>query len=288
MKQTKSERIFQVFNNAFLILLGLFCLLPYVMLLAKSFSSEAHLAAGNVLFWPRGFNTLAYQVLLGNNYFVTAFRNSVIITVGGTAVHVFFTLCVGYFCSKDKVPGARLLTRMYVFTMLFGGGLIPTYLVIRAVGLMNNLLVMILPGMVSTFNLIMARNYFYTIPDSIEESAMLDGASNMRTFFSIMLPMVIPSVATIAIFSAVGLWNSYMGPLMYLTKSNVRVLSVYLRDIVTASEMTSLDVPELYDRISSESFRAAAIFVSSVPILLVYPFLQKYFIVGVTLGAVKE
>lgn len=117
---------------------------------------------------------------------------------------------------------------------------------------------------------------------------MLDGASNMRTFFSIMLPMVIPSVATIAIFSAVGLWNSYMGPLMYLTKSNVRVLSVYLRDIVTASEMTSLDVPELYDRISSESFRAAAIFVSSVPILLVYPFLQKYFIVGVTLGAVKE
>lgn len=288
MKQTKSERIFQVFNNAFLILLGLFCLLPYVMLLAKSFSSEAHLAAGNVLFWPRGFNTLAYQVLLGNNYFVTAFRNSVIITVGGTAVHVFFTLCVGYFCSKDKVPGAQLLTRMYVFTMLFGGGLIPTYLVIRAVGLMNNLLVMILPGMVSTFNLIMARNYFYTIPDSIEESAMLDGASNMRTFFSIMLPMVIPSVATIAIFSAVGLWNSYMGPLMYLTKSNVRVLSVYLRDIVTASEMTSLDVPELYDRISSESFRAAAIFVSSVPILLVYPFLQKYFIVGVTLGAVKE
>jgi len=134
----------------------------------------------------------------------------------------------------------------------------------------------------------MARNYFYTIPDSLEESAKIDGAGNLRVFFSIMLPMAIPSVATITIFTCVGLWNSYMGPLMYLTRSNVKPLSVYLKDIVTAADLQSLEGTENFQTVASESFRAAAIFVSTLPILCVYPFLQKYFIVGMKMGSVKE
>lgn len=286
---TKGERRFKAFNNVFLVIVGLVCLLPYINLLAKSLSKEAYVVSGDVTFWPIGFTTDAYRILISNRYFTTAFRNSVLVTVAGTIVHTFFTLCVGYFCSKEHIPGSRFLQRLYVFTMLFSGGTIPTYIVIQRLGLINNLMVMILPGMVTTFNMILARNYFYTIPDSLEESAHIDGASNLVVFFRIMLPMAIPSVATITIFIAVGLWNSYMGPLIYLTRSDVRLLSVYLKDIVTAADMQSLENPELINNhVANESFRAAAIFLSTLPILVVYPFLQKYFIVGMTIGAVKE
>lgn len=288
MRMTKGEKAFSFFNYAFLLLLAAVCLLPYITLLAKSFSAESYVVSGSITFWPKGFNTKAYAGLMNSSFFRTAFTNSLIVTISGTLVHVFFTLCVGYVCSKEHIPGSRTLMRMYVFTMLFSGGMIPSFIVVKSLGLMNNLLVMVLPGMVSTFNMILARNYFYTVPDSLEESAKLDGASNLQVFFRIMLPMAIPSVATIAIFTAVGLWNNYMTPLIYLTKSNVKLLSVYLKDIITASDMQSLDNPELFDRVASESFRAAAIFVSTAPILLVYPFLQKYFIVGMTIGAVKQ
>lgn len=288
MRMTTAERRFAAFNHLFLIALGAICLLPYLTLLAKSFSAESSVVSGSVTFWPKGFNIKAYTGLMNSNFFRSAFVNSSIVTVAGTLTHVFFTLCVGYLCSKEHIPGSRLIMRMYVFTMLFSGGMIPTFIIVKSVGLMNNLLVMILPGMVSTFNMILARNYFYTVPDSLEESARLDGATNLQIFFRIMLPMAIPSVATISIFSAVGLWNNYMTPLIYLTKSNVKLLSVYLKDIVTASDMQSLENPELFDRVASESFRAAAIFVSTAPILLVYPFLQRYFIVGMTLGAIKQ
>ena len=231
---------------------------------------------------------MAYEVLIGSNAFLAALKNSIIITVAGTIIQVFFTLCVGYVCSKDKLPGSRLLTRLYVFAMLFSGGMIPTFMVIRFTGLMNTFWSVIVPGMVGSFNMFMARNYFYTIPDSLEESAKIDGAGNLRVFFSIMLPMAIPSVATITIFTCVGLWNNYMGPLMYLNRSDVKPLSVYLKDIVTASDMQSLEGTENFQAVASESFRAAAIFVSTLPILCVYPFLQKYFIVGMKMGSVKE
>ena len=286
--RTKGEKIYAIFNNTALILLGLICLVPYLTLFAKSFSAEAFVVAGEVYLWPKGFNWMAYEVLIGSNAFLSALKNSIIITVTGTIIQVFFTLCVGYVCSKDKLPGSRLLTRLYVFAMLFSGGMIPTFMVIRFTGLMNTFWAVIVPGMVGSFNMFMARNYFYTIPDSLEESAKIDGAGNLRVFFSIMLPMAIPSVATITIFTCVGLWNNYMGPLMYLNRSDVKPLSVYLKDIVTASDMQSLEGTENFQAVASESFRAAAIFVSTLPILCVYPFLQKYFIVGMKMGSVKE
>ena len=289
MKQTRAEKRFGYFNNTFLILLGLICLLPYINLLAKSFSSEAHVMAGDILFWPKGFNVDAYKGLLTIPNFKIAFKNSLITTFLATATHTFFTIAVGYMTSKEHIPGSRMIMRMYVFTMLFSGGTIPTYMVIRACGLINNLLVMVLPGMVGAFNMIMARNYFYTIPDSLEESAKLDGASNLTVFFRIMLPMAIPSVATITIFIAVGMWNGYLGPKMYLTKNEVKTLSIYLKQIVDASNLANTaEGAEMLDKVAAASFRAAAIFISTVPILCVYPFLQKYFIVGMTMGAVKQ
>lgn len=288
-QMTQGEKIFQHCNNVFLVLLGLLCLLPYINLLAKSFSAESYVVAGDILFWPKGFNLDAYKGLVSIPTFSIAFRNSVVTTLLATIIHTFFTVAVGYFTSKEEIPGSKTVMRMYVFTMLFGGGMIPTYMVIKAVGLMNNLWVLVLPGMASTFNVIMARNYFYTVPISLEESAKLDGATNLQVFFRIMLPMAIPSVATITIFTAVGVWNGYMGPKMYLTKNEVKTLSLYLKQIVDASNLSNTaEGAEMLDKVAAASFRAAAIFIATLPILCVYPFLHKYFIVGMKVGAVKE
>lgn len=287
-KMTTGEKVFTIFNYIILTVLSLICILPYISLMAKSFSEEAYVISGQIGLLPKGFQINAYKVLLSGVDFRIAFCNSMFITAAGTAIQVFFTTCVGYAISKRDLPGHKAINILYVFTMLFNGGLIPTYLVIKETGLMNNLFVLVIPGMVSTFNLILARNYFESLPYSLEESAKIDGAGNLTVLFRIMLPISKASMATIAIFSAVAIWNNYMGPLMYLTKTSVRVLPVFLQNIVAASNMNNSDSPEELANTASESFRAAAIFVSTLPILLIYPFLQSYFVKGLTLGSVKQ
>ncbi|MGG1517440.1 carbohydrate ABC transporter permease [Paenibacillus oryzisoli] len=282
------EKVFTVFNYIVLLTIGLLCLLPFLTLLAKSVSEEAYVVSGQVSLWPRGFQLKAYQVLLSGADFRTAFRNSVMVAACGTAVQVFFTACVGYAIAKGDLVGRKTINILYVFTMLFNGGMIPTYLVIKETGLINHLGVLVIPGMVSAFNLILVRNYFESLPRSLEESARIDGAGNLTVLFRIMLPISKPLLATIAIFSAVSIWNNYMEPLMYLTKKDVQVLPLFLQNVVAAANKNNLENPEQLANIASETFRAAAIFVSAIPILLVYPFLQKYFVTGLTLGAVKQ
>ncbi|CAN7663496.1 carbohydrate ABC transporter permease [Paenibacillus qinlingensis] len=282
------EKVFTVVNYTLLITVGLICVLPFITLLAKSVSEEAYVVSGQVSLWPMGFQLKAYQVLLSGIDFRTAFTNSLFVAVLGTAIQVFFTACVGYAIAKRDLVGRKAINILYVFTMLFNGGMIPTYMVIKNTGLINHLWVLIIPGMVSAFNLILVRNYFESLPYSLEESARIDGAGNLTILFRIMLPISKPLLATIAIFSAVGIWNNYMDPLMYLTKKEVQVLPLFLQNVVAAANKNGLENPEQLANIASETFRAAAIFVSSIPILLVYPFLQKYFVTGLTLGAVKQ
>ncbi|KRE70098.1 carbohydrate ABC transporter permease [Paenibacillus sp. Soil750] len=282
------EKVFTVVNYTLLITVGLICVLPFITLLAKSVSEEAYVVSGQVSLWPMGFQLKAYQVLLSGIDFRTAFTNSLFVAVLGTAIQVFFTACVGYAIAKRDLVGRKAINILYVFTMLFNGGMIPTYMVIKNTGLINHLWVLVIPGMVSAFNLILVRNYFESLPYSLEESARIDGAGNLTILFRIMLPISKPLLATIAIFSAVGIWNNYMDPLMYLTKKEVQVLPLFLQNVVAAANKNGLENPEQLANIASETFRAAAIFVSSIPILLVYPFLQKYFVTGLTLGAVKQ
>ncbi|KRF03654.1 hypothetical protein ASG89_02515 [Paenibacillus sp. Soil766] len=282
------EKVFTVVNYTLLITVGLICVLPFITLLAKSVSEEAYVVSGQVSLWPMGFQLKAYEVLLSGIDFRTAFTNSLLVAVVGTAVQVFFTACVGYAIAKRDLVGRKAINILYVFTMLFNGGMIPTYMVIKNTGLINHLWVLVIPGMVSAFNLILVRNYFESLPHSLEESARIDGAGNLTILFRIMLPISKPLLATIAIFSAVGIWNNYMDPLMYLTKKEVQVLPLFLQNVVAAANKNGLENPEQLANIASETFRAAAIFVSSIPILLVYPFLQKYFVTGLTLGAVKQ
>ena len=287
-RMTFAEKVFTVFNYIILIGLALICIMPYITLLAKSLSEEAYVISGQVGLWPKGFQINAYKVLLSGADFRTAFGNSVFITVVGTIIQVFFTTCVGYAISKRDLPGRKAINILYVFTMLFNGGLIPTYLIIKETGMINNLFVLVVPGMVSTFNLILARNYFEALPLSLEESARIDGAGNLTVLFRIILPISKASMATIAIFSAVAIWNNYMSPLMYLNTRSTRVLPIFLQNIIAASDKNSMENPEELANIASETFRAAAIFVSTLPILVIYPFLQKYFVQGMTLGAVKQ
>lgn len=282
------EKVFTVFNYTILTVISLICILPYITLLAKSLSGESYVVSGQIGLWPKGFQINAYKILLESRDFRTSFINSVLITVAGTAIQVFFTVCAGYAVAKRDLVGRKFINILYVFTMLFNGGLVPTYLVIKETGLINNLLVLAIPGMVGAFNLILVRNYFEALPISLEESARIDGAGNLTVLFRIMLPISKASIATIAIFSAVAIWNNYMGPLMYLTRRSVRVLPIFLQNIIAASDKNNLENPAEVANIATETFRATAIFISTVPILIVYPFLQKYFVQGMTLGAVKQ
>jgi len=267
---------FAAINQTLLIAISLICLLPYVSLLAKSLSAERYVISGAVKFWPMGFDASAYGVLIAAKPFQRAFLNSVFVTALGTAVQVFFTICVGYAVAKRDLPGGKLINALYILTMLFNAGLVPTYLVVRYTGLVNNLLVLVIPGMVSAFNLILVRNYFASQPISLEEAARIDGAGNMTILFKVMLPISMPIIATISIYCAVSIWNNYMGPLIYLTKSNVSVLPLFLQQLISSTAANNLENPDALDSIATETFKAAAIFISATPILLVYPFLQTY------------
>lgn len=288
MKQTRwGDRLFVMCNTVFLIALSLTCLLPFITLFAKSVSANEFVVSGQVHFFPKGFSLEAYRLLMEFRAFKTSFINSVFITVVGTLIHVFFTAIVSYVASKPDIPGRKLINALYIFTMLFSGGLIPTFLVVKETGLMNNLFVLVIPSLVSAFNMIIMRNYFEQLPYSLEESARIEGAGNLRVLFQVILPISLPSLATISIFYAVGTWNNYFGPLIYLNREEVSVLPLFLQRIISATGSVNVDNFELMQNVASESFRASAIFISAIPIIIIYPFLQKYFIKGMTMGAVK-
>lgn len=287
-KLTKGESVFNIINIAFLLAISLICLLPYVTLIAKSISDEAYVVSGEIGLLPKGIHFEAYKALLSGSNFRTSFFNSAYITVLGTLVTVFFTAIVGYAAAKPDLPGRKAINLLYIFTMLFNGGMIPTYLVIKETHLINNLFVLVIPSLVSAFNLIVIRSYFESLPRALDESARIDGAGNLTVLFRIMLPISLPSLATIAIFSAVSIWNNYMGPLLYLTKKDVQVLPLFLHNILDSSSGAGMERTTDMRNIATETFRAASIIVSTLPILLVYPFLQRYFVQGMTLGAVKQ
>lgn len=286
--QSKGDKVFTIFNYLVLGVVGAICLFPFMNVLAKSLSSEGFVAAGEVWLIPRGFNVKAYRYILTNGSFWRSMNNSLQVTLIGTALNTLLTLFVAYTVSRKHVVGRGAIMFFYIFTMMFHGGMIPTYLVVRQFQLVDKLAALYIPGLVATFNLTIMRNYFATIPDSLEESAKIDGAGNIRIMFKIMIPLAIPSVATIALFVMVGYWNDYLGPLIYITSTGKRTLQVFLRGVVNASRDVNMNDFDALNELSLETIRGATVFAATLPILLVYPLLQKYFISGATLGAVKQ
>ena len=290
------HRFVDALKYLFLMLFALTTLLPFLNLVAKGFSGESAVISGRVLFWPLDPTIKTYSYVLRGNTFFNAFKVSLLITLVGSVSAVVVTAMTAYPLSRSNFRGRKGFLYLWVFIMLFNGGMVPNYMLYRVLGLMDTMWCLMLPGLVSVYNMLLIKNYFETLPDSLEEAARIDGASNMRVLFQIVLPISLPMLATITLFYAVSYWNDYFTARMYISSIDKRPLQLYLYDLINnalqimnqgadgnTGALSADDVMNL----TPESVRAAAITLSTLPILLVYPQLQKYFVSGIVVGSVK-
>lgn len=286
------ERIFTVFNHVFFILLSLTTIFPFINLIAKSLSSEEAVVSGRVTLLPVDIQFGTYRYVVENSMFMNAFKISLTVTIVGTTLAMFMTTLAAYPLSKPRLRGRKVFILMYIFTMLFSGGLIPTYLLMQNLNLINKLPVLFLPAMISVFNMLIIKNYFESLPDELEESAKLDGAGNLTILWRITLPLSLPVLATISLFFAVSFWNDYFTSLIYINSANLKPLQLYLKELFVSSSDAFLKMGNDINvdaamNVSPQAIQAASIILATIPILLVYPFLQKYFVKGVLVGSVK-
>ena len=286
--RTRGERIFNVINIIIVTLVGLLCLAPFIHVIAKSFSGNMPLVLKKVYFWPKEFQLDNYSFVLSNKQYLVSMKNSVIISVCGTVLSMVITFLTAFVFTRQNLPFQKLYVGLFIFTMFFGGGIIPTYLLFSSVGLLDTYAVLILPGGVGVFNIILMRNFLESISPSLEESARIDGASNMVILFKIILPLSIPAIATISLFFAVGKWNAYFNAVIYTTRKDLMPIQLYLRNILQNLDLLAEEDPEQLAYVSTEGVRASTTISAILPILCVYPFLQKYFVGGMMIGAVKE
>lgn len=283
-----ARKIFIVLNTVFLVFMALICVLPLVNLFAISLSGKAAANSGQVTFWPIDFTVLAYQKTFQNANFIRSIMIAVARTVLGTLLSMFVIVTVGYALSKD-FRGRTPLMWFFVFTMLFSGGLIPSYLVNSALGLKNNFWVYIIPGAFSCYNLILIMNFFKSIPPALEEAALVDGANFFQILWKIYLPLAKAGLATVALFIMVGNWNEWFTGILYMSDTKNYPLASFLQVIVVQGNQQDLALdPASAAAMSERTIKAAQVFIGALPILLVYPFLQKHFAKGIVMGAVKE
>lgn len=279
---------FDALNALILSGIVLACLYPFVYMLAVSLSDSASIASGKVWLWPKGFNLDMYQYVFEDGRVLKGYKNTLIYVISGTAISLIVTALGAYALSKTKMVMGKPILLLIVFTMFFNGGMIPTFLVVKELGFVNTIWGMVLPGAVGTWNLLIMRTFFMGMPQELEESGKIDGLSEIGIFFRIVLPLSKPVLATIGLYYAVGMWNNFMGPLLYLRDADMQPLQVILRNIVLSGQLTGTDGPVVGDIVVVEDgLKFATIMVSTLPILLVYPFIQKYFVKGALIGSVK-
>jgi putative aldouronate transport system permease protein len=285
------RRIFIIFNYTLLSVIALACVLPLLHILAISFSSSWAATANIVTFWPIGFTSLAYQYVAGKQEFISSLLVSIERTCLGTAVNMALTILIAYPLSKEQqsFKTRGIYTWFFIITILFNGGLIPWYMTIKGYGLINNIWALILPSAVPVFNVIMLMNFFRQIPKEIEESAFIDGASHWTIMLRMYLPLSTPALATLVLFAMVFHWNSWFDGLILINQPDKMPLQSYLQTVVIArdTKMVSLATLKMLAKINDRTAKSAQIFLGALPILCVYPFLQKYFMKGMILGSVK-
>jgi putative aldouronate transport system permease protein len=288
-KPSLGSRIFDTANVVLLICSSLVTLFPFVYILATSLAPLSQVLRGGLILWPENITWDAYKTILSNRHFVGSLWITVVITVLGTFVNLLFTSFFAYPLAKKRLKGRGVILFLVLFTMLFSGGIIPSYMIVKSLGLLNSVWALILPSAISAFNLIILKNFFQSIPEELEESARIDGCKNVGVFFRIVLPLSMPALATFTLFYAVGHWNSFFSAVMYVTKSNLWPIQVVLRQMIiegaTQEFQEALESAE--KQVLPATIKMAAIIVATVPILFVYPFLQKHFAKGVLLGSVK-
>ena len=291
MIESKKTKVFYGINYVLVTIVVLTMLFPLLNIIATSFSSENAIITNRVSIWPVEFTANTYKQVVERTQIFNAMKNTVILTVVGTAINMVVTICGAYPLSKSRLTGRNVFLFLITLTMLFSAGLIPNFMLIKSLGLMNTYWAIWLPGAVSTYNMIVMKTFFSGIPSSLEESAYIDGANDLRILWSIILPLSLPSIATITLFYAVGHWNAYFNMILYITSSSKKVLQQVLRDLINSSSATEqlqlTDSSDAMQPIASESIKAVAIVIATLPIMCFYPFLQKYFTKGVMIGAIK-
>lgn len=293
-KPTISRRIFVIFNTLLLTAITLLGIIPFIHLLSVSLSSNTAAMAGEVKLWPVGFNFDAYRYLGEKVEFFRSLGVSVERVVLGTAVNMFLCFVTAYPLSKavDQFKYRTVYVWFFAITMFFGGGLIPTYIIVKNTGLIDSIWALILPGALNVWNMVLMLNFFRTIPRELDEAATIDGAGHWRILWRIYLPVSLPSIATIGLFTIVGHWNSWFDGILYLNSPEKYPLQTYLSTLIMSinSQMTSVSIEQIkaMENLSEKTLQTAQIFMGALPIMVVYPFLQKYFVKGMTVGSVKE
>jgi putative aldouronate transport system permease protein len=263
-------------------------LYPFIYLIAQSFSSEAAVYSGKVTIFPIGFHTKTYEVVLKNKDFYNSYKNTIVYVVSGTFISLVMSSLLAYPLSKAKLRGHEILTKFVVFTMFFGGGLIPNYVLINTLGMRNSIWAIIIPGAINTYYVLIMRSFFLSIPAELEEAASIDGMNTYGIFLKIVLPLSKPIIATMVLFYAVDMWNNWFAPFIYLDEKRLHPVTLYLRGIVEGATGAT-EVGAGSDEASqiSANIRSCAMVLTALPIMCVYPFVQKYFVQGMMIGSVK-
>lgn len=290
---SKFDATVEVVNIVFLSIIAVIILYPLIYVLSASFSDAMSVTSGKMFLWPVDLTLENYEEVFKNKNIVLGFRNSIIIMVSGTAINLLMTILAAYPLSRRDLWGHSVIMKLITFTMFFNGGLIPSYLLIgKTLGLMDNWLSLILPGAISVYNMIIMRTYFMTsVPFELQEAAEIDGCSMFGILVRIVLPLSGPVIAVIALYYAVGHWNSYFNALLYITSEDLQPLQLYLRKVLTlnnAQSLMQMGADEMARQaMRAETIKYSVIVVSSIPMLIMYPFVQRFFVKGVMIGAIK-
>lgn len=290
---SRADRAFYLFNNAFMAVVFLLFAWPLWFVIVASFSDPNLVTAGQVWLWPRGFHLGGYELITEYKDILTGYRNSIFYTVAGTALNMVMTVCAAYPLSRMDFVPRKFFTILFIITMYFGGGLVPFFLQVRNLGLYDSPWAMMIPGVVSMFNVLLLRSYFmYGIPKSLEEAAVLEGANTLQLLLRVVLPLAKPTLAVLVLYYAVGHWNDYFSPLIFLKKRDYLPLQTILREILIVGKIdmttTGAEMEAIARKLKiAQTLKYAVIIVSTAPLMVAYPFIQKYLVKGIMVGAVK-
>jgi len=292
VKQSRGDQLFDIVNHILLGLVLLIVLYPLFFVVIASISDPAAVSRGEVLLFPKDINFVGYEKVFSNNDILNGYMNTIIYTVVGTLVNILMTILAAYPLSRADFRGRNLITALFVFTMFFSGGLIPTYLIVKELGMVNTMWALIIPNAVAIWNIIIMRTFFQqSIPHEVQESAQIDGCSNTKILLKIILPLSLPILAVMTLFYSVGHWNSYFSALIYMTDRGNYPLQLILREILIQSNMQDMiqTSEESLARtlMEAESIKYAVVIIANLPVLMLYPFLQRYFVKGMVIGAIK-
>ena len=287
IKKTVGDHVFNAITYIVMTFVLVVTLYPVWYVVVGSVSSMAHLIKNGFVLWPDGLHLDAYEQVFRNDLVPVAYRNTLIVTLGGTALSMLLTILGGFVLSLKKLPGRVFFTFFFVFTMMFGGGLVPTFLVVSRLGMIDTLFALIVPGAISTYNMILMRNFFESVPESLYEAASIDGETLPGYVFHILLPLSGAAIATITLFYAVGYWNDYFSSIIYIRNNRLWPMQTVLRQVLQTAQMNNMMYDDAKKGVAPETLKDAMIVVTMIPILCVYPFVQKHFVKGVMIGSIK-